>query len=442
MQFKSLVNNQTAWWRNFHDPLLNELIEEHAAHNLNLKTAHARVRTARAQYALARAQLLPTVSISASPPMATGIDINQLIALAANLDPDLFGKNRQYKQMAKANLEADEAELDFALINLYAEIASCYMELREAQTRNKVLLNSILSNKRTLQFIRSRYKAGHSNYLSIAQQNGLIEAQLADVEQNKALIIALLHKLELLTGNTPGTLAKKLLPYKPIPTIVPNMNLGVPSELLRRRPDIIAAERRIAAAHANIRATMANLLPQVTIGWLLGWQTQTLASSILTARNLFSIQNPESTFYGTFGAPLFNRSLFYNVELRRREKAQIVVQYQIIILRALHEVEMQYNYFQYNKKSVKHLKDAVQQKRLALKLVKDIYQKVFSDFSSVLHAEEELERVEFIYLQNIVRLQISVINLYKALGGNLVFAKKNQDTNLRRPFNREVQQRL
>ncbi|WP_162264317.1 efflux transporter outer membrane subunit [Legionella gratiana] len=424
VQHVSLVKNEEAWWRNFHDPILNDLIEQQAVYNLNLKAAQTRVSAARAQYAIAMAQLFPTATLGASPPTGTGFDINQLIALTGNLDPDIFGKNRQLKEMAKANLQVEQEELDFALINLYAEIASSYLELREAQARNIVLNNNISGNKQILQFIKSRYKEGFANYLNFAQQDGLIETQLVELEQNKALTTTLLHKIELLTGNNPGVLAKKLLPLKPIPQINQNINLGLPAELLQRRPDIRAAERRVAVAHANIRATMANLLPQVTIGWLLGWQTQTIAGSILTARNLLTVQNPESTFYGTFTAPIFNAALFNTIELRKREKAIIVIQYQLAVMRALHEVETQYDYLQHYKESAIHLKRAVEQKRLALKLAKDVYQKSYSDFNTVLRAEEELSRIELAYLQNTVRLQMTQINLYKALGGNIISSEK------------------
>lgn len=417
---KPLVNNEEAWWRNFHDLLLNELIEQQSVYNLNIKTAQAKVSTARAQYAVAVAQLLPSVAFTSSPPTGTGFDINQLIGLGGSLDPDLFGRNRQYKKMAMSNLQAEQAELNFSLINLYAEIASSYLELREVQGRNRVLRNNLSSNKQLLQFIKSRYKAGYASYLTSAQQDGLIETQLAELEQNEALITALLHKIELLTGNNPGLLAKKLLPPKPIPQITQNINLGLPAELLRRRPDIRAAERRVAASHANMLATMANILPQVNIGWILAWQTQTIAGSLLTARNFFTVQNPESTFFGTFGAPLFNVGLFNSIELRKREKAIIVIQYELVVMRALHEVETQYNFFLHYKKAAQHLKRAVEQKRLALKLAKDVYQKDFSDFNGVLRAEEELNNIEFAYLQSIVRVQTTQINLYKALGGNIV----------------------
>ena len=198
-----------------------------------------------------------------------------------------------------------------------------------------------------------------------------------------------------------------------------NVNLGVPSELLRRRPDIIAAERRIAAAHANIRVAIANLFPQISVGWLLGWQTQTIAS------NLIALQNPESTFFGTFNAPLLNLSLYRNIDLKKREKVLAVLQYEITVLTALHDVETQYNYCLHYKASANHLKQAVDKKQLVLKLANNIYQKGAADFNTVLRSEEDLDLLETAYLHNIVIEQLAKINLYKALGGGIYEPKSN-----------------
>ncbi|MGL5742973.1 MAG: TolC family protein [Legionella sp.] len=221
--------NEEAWWRNFHDQLLNGLIEHHAVYNLDLKTAQARINAARADYALAAAQLFPTVSGAALPPSGTGATINQLIALSTALEPDLFGKFRQNKQRTSAHLNVEEAESNFALINLYAEIATAYLELREAQAKEDNLHHNISGNKQLFQFLRDRCKQGLTNYMNVAQQEALIETQHGELEQNKALIIAILHKIELLTGNHPGKLAKELLPHRPVPQITQEIHLGITS---------------------------------------------------------------------------------------------------------------------------------------------------------------------------------------------------------------------
>jgi NodT family efflux transporter outer membrane factor (OMF) lipoprotein len=408
---KTRTADQQYWWRDFHDPLLNELIEQESVHNLDLKTAQARVDMARADYNIAFAQFFPKASVNLLPPDGTGTGLAQLLALSATIEPDLFGKLRQNRNLALANLQANQATRDYALLNLQAEIASTYLEYREAQQKETILLHNLNGNQNVLGFLNSRYKSGLSNYLDTAQQEALIATQNAEMEQNRAITMMLLHKLELLTGNFPGVLSKRLSQSKPLPQITHNVTLGVPSELLRRRPDIIAAERRVAATHANIRVAMANLFPQISVGWLLAWQAQTLSS------NLVSLHNSTSTFLGTFNAPILNLSLHQMVSLREREKALAVIQYELAVIRALHDVETQHSSCTYYQRSANYLKRAVEKKRLVLKLAKNVYQKGTADFNTVYNAEEDLSRLEVAYLHTVVLYQISKINLYKALGG-------------------------
>ena len=401
------------WWREFHDPVLDELIEQRALFNLSLQIANARISTARSEYSVAFAQLFPKINADALPPTGTGDTLTQVTAISALIEPDFFGKQRETRHRAQANLKAEIADRDFALLTLQAEIATTYLELREAQSRIHSLKRNLQANQELLTFLNARYKSGLTNYINIAQQDALIELQYADIEQNKAIIIMLLHKIEILTGNNPGVLASQLLPYHPISDITPPVNLGVPATLLCRRPDIVAALERVKAGHANIRVAMANLFPQVNLGWLFAWQTQSIASFLV------SLQHPESSFFGTLTAPLINMSLYRIVDLRKREKALIVLQYQLTVMRAFHDVETQYNYYQHYKRSAEHLKHAVKQKRLVLKLAKDTYKKGATDFNTLLRSEEELSHVEMTYLHNIVMYQTARIHLYAALGGGL-----------------------
>lgn len=409
---KTKSSNSSRWWRHFNSPILNELIEKHAVNNLELQMAEARVVTAREQYKVAFAQLFPNASAIAMPPNGTGVDLTQVLALSASIEPDLFGKQRGGRHFAEANLKAQEAERNFALLNLQAEIASTYLELRTMQTKNNILEHNLHNNQAILTFLKSRYKIGLTNYINVAEQISVFEGQMAEIEQNKAVIRMLIHKLEILTGNNPGLLVKKLLPYEEVPNQDENINLGVPSKLLMRRPDIVAARERVAAAHANIQIAMANLFPQITIGWLLGWQTQTISNALAT------LQQPESTFFGTMTAPIFNLTLYRMMGLRKREKVLTVIQYQITVMRALHEVETHYTFYTHYKKSMLHLQRALKQKRLIFKLAKNTYEKGGSDFNTVLRAEETLNQFEMRYLHMALLYQQEKINLYKALGGD------------------------
>ena len=407
-----ITKPKTTWWQSFNDPLLNKLEEQQVASNLSLQTAKARIQTARAEYSVAYAQMFPRANADFLPPDGTGEGLTQVFAISAFLEPDLFGKQKQNRQRAQAIVDAEEAEYAYTLLNLQAEIASSYLELREAQKKDEILHHTLTAGKQVLGLLTSRYHSGLSNYLNTSQQDALILTQLAEIEQNKAIIMMIIHKLELLTGNPPGLLTPQLAKPRSIPQITQKTTLEIPSEILRRRPDIIAAERRVAAAHANIRVATANLFPQVTaLGWLYAWQTQALST------NLLALQNTTSSVLATFNIPLLNLTINRMVDVREREKAVAVLQYDLAILRALHEVETQYEFCQHYEKSAAYLKHAVEKKRLAFKLAKNSYQNGASDFNTVLMAQEDLNHLELSYLHNVVIFQMAKIKLYTALGG-------------------------
>jgi NodT family efflux transporter outer membrane factor (OMF) lipoprotein len=405
------VQSNEAWWREFHDPVLTTLIEQKSVYNLDLKAAQDRVELAREQYKIASSQLFPVAGIETFAPNGTGSQLVQVIALGALLELDLFGRIRQTKARANDNLDAEQAYYAFSKLNLTADIATTYLKLRQAQKRAIILRKNLQSNQDILLFLKSRYQAGSTSYLNLAQQEALIETQLSEGDQVKALISALIHQLELLTGEPPGKLMRLLTRNRPVPEIHTPIRLGVPSSILSRRPDIVAAERRIAAAHADIRVAIASLFPKISIGWLLGWETETLAS------NIFAITHPDSTAYGMFNAPLFNLGLYRNLGFKQKEKILAITQYQITIMRALHEVETQHQYCIHYQDSRQHLKRAVAKKQLVLRLATDAYEKGFSDFNTVYHAEEELNRLQMLHLEHVIQYQIARIELYKALGG-------------------------
>ena len=401
------------WWRHFHDPVLNDLIEHQIMFNLNIKIAEEQINAAHAGYSLAYAKLFPEVSVNALPPNATGFDLAQVFALTTAIEPDFFGKQRQNIKRAQANLEVEEAERDATLLKLQAEIAIAYMELREIQTKKRTFQHNYASNKEIMDMLQSNYAKGSINYIGLAQQKALMETELARMEQYSALEMAIINKLEVLTGKNHGGLSQQLHRYRPIPPMVNTINLTIPSELLRRRPDIIAAEKRVEAAHANIRVAIAELFPKITLGWLLAWQTQPLST------NLLALNGPESLFFGLLDAPLLSLRLARMVDLRKREKAISVLIYEMTVLNALHEVETQQSYCVHNKASATHFKRALTQKKLVLSMARDSYKKGASDFNTVLRTEEDVSRLEVSYWHQVVSFHISQIRLYQALGGDI-----------------------
>lgn len=407
------LSKQPKWWRQLHDPILNQLIEELAPLNLDVKKAEIRIKVAQKEYQRATAQLLPVVAFTALPPNGTGVDLTQVLALTATITPDFFGRVRQTQKRMLAFKEVEEANRNYLMLNLTAEITSSYLTLREAQARAIILQKNIQNNQHTLHFLQSRFKSGINTYIPIALQTSLMETQKAKITQNRALIRMLIHKIEQLTGQLPGQLSKRLLSYHPMPTFHHPIRLGVPSELLRRRPDIIAAERRVAGAHANIRIALASLFPPINLGWMLGWQTQTIASSLM------ALNNPESTFFGTTDATLLNFTQYQTINVKKGDKQLAILDYRKTVLKALHEVETQYNYCKDYQESLLHFKKSVKQQQLALRLLRESYEKSDTDFNTVLQSESTLMQLELAYLHHQLIENVARINLYQALGGEV-----------------------
>ncbi|WP_061515644.1 TolC family protein, partial [Legionella pneumophila] len=344
------------------------------------------------------------------PPEGTGTGINQLVGINAVIDADLFGRLKQTRLRAKAYLEVEESTQQFTLLNLQTEIANSYIELRETQERRRILHYNRVRSMQLLSVINSRYHNGFCDYVDVVQQKSLISVLQSDTELADGLAKILIHKLEILTGNLPGALNKTLSHYRPIPTSTKKINLGIPSSLLNHRPDIIAAERRVAAAHANINIAMTSLFPQLSLGWLLAWQTR------LISTNLISFANPQSTFFGTFNAPLFDLSAYRNLDVQKQEKILLVIQYELTVLNALHEVENQYTNYIHYKASTVYLKKAAQQKQLALKLTKEKYQKGLTSYDTLFRLQDDLNHIELSYVHNVSLMERARINLYNAIG--------------------------
>lgn len=399
-----------AWWRQYNDPILNSLLEQQINANLNLRSARERLKKAQKEYLVATSYFWPKVGAHAYPPQGTGARINQLVGINTVIEADLFGRLQQTRLRAKAYVEAENNSQQFTLLNIQTEIANSYIELRETQQRKRILHASQARSRQLLDVINSRYRNGFCDYVDVVQQKSLISVLQSDAELTDGFIKILVHKLEILTGNLPGALNKTLSTFTPIPTSKQKIDLGIPSSLLSHRPDIMAAEKLVAAAHANINIALASLFPQLSLGWLFAWQTR------LISANLVSFSNPQSTFFGTFNAPLFDLGAYRNLDVYKQEKILLVIQYEMTVLNALHEVENQYTNYIHNKASAVYLKKAAQQKQLALKLTKEKYQKGLTSYDTLFRLQDDLNHIELSYVHTVSLREQARINLYHALG--------------------------
>lgn len=275
------------WWTSFGDPLMNRVVERALAQNLDIAAASARVDQARGAARAAGAALLPTVDATGSAEQGSTSRKTPIGAASEQLgfsrdyalyqagaqtswEIDLFGGLRRGREAARAEFAGSQAEADAVRLSIAVETVDAYLQLRGLQARLAVAEQQLRNERSLVDLIRQRVDQGLSAARelnrSLGEQRG-IEASLAFL---RAGIAGQLNRLDVLMGAQAGTRAVELAPIAPIPLAPDPSGSAIPAELMRRRPDVVAAERRAAAANARIGVAMADYYPHLSLGGLLG----------------------------------------------------------------------------------------------------------------------------------------------------------------------------
>ncbi|RZI67615.1 MAG: efflux transporter outer membrane subunit [Variovorax sp.] len=331
---------QAGWWRDFGDPVLDGLVERALVRNTDLRVAAARVAEARALSDMQRAAALPTLDLgvatnrSRSVSAATGKPYLSTVLqpqFQAAYELDLWGRIDALGQAADAQLQASASARDSAALGVAATVVSGYVNLRALDARRDVAQQTLTARESALELARSRQARGYSSALETQQSAAEYRATAAVVPQLDLAIRRQEHALRLLTGDAPAAVARG----KPLThlTIAAVPALGVPSELLRRRPDIASAESQLAAVDAQLAAARAQLLPSIHLSATLG----SISSSALTGDpfKLWSLG-------GSVLAPLFEGGrLRAGVRAADARRDQALASYEKAVLTAFGEVEDQ-----------------------------------------------------------------------------------------------------
>lgn len=410
------------WWTVFKDPLLTRYIEAAAAQNLDLMTAAARVKEARARLGIVTGDRYPLVdalgdaslsqsskNIEPGTPLVT--TSRHTLGLDASWELDLFGRVRRSIEAAAAELEVSEEDRVDVMISLYAEVARTYLVVRTAQARLAATEGNIASQRQVLNLTRTRFQYGLATDLDVAQAEDVLANSEAQVPPLRSIMRQSMNTLALLLALPPGSLQEELSQVKPIPVLPEEVAVGVPSDLLRQRADIRRAERTLAAETARIGVATADLYPRFA---LLG----TLGLDATDAARVFA---SGSTFYS------FGPSLRWNVFDAGRIRSQIKVadarteqallQYEQTVLGALSEVENAMTAFVEERNRMEALQRSVAASRRTLELAVDLYKEGLRDFQSVLDAERTLFDVENQLAVAEGNIAENLVKLYKALGG-------------------------
>src|SRR6266700_4975646 len=416
------------WWSSFQDPELNSLVERSAKQNLDLKLALERVQEARAARGVARSGYFPSIDGAASAtrnreriivpagPQKSAVIVpveynNFQGGSAASWELDVFGGIRRSVQAATADMTAAEENRREVLIILLGDVGRVYAQLRGFQRRLEIANKNIKTQQDTLDLTSARAKAGLATELDVSRAAAQLESTRAAVPGLLSGAAVSIHRLSVLLGEEPGALRGELEKTNPIPSGGPDVEVGLPSDLLERRPDIRRAEAQVAASTARIGEAKADLFPRFTLTGTAGRQATQLHDLTLGLGNFFSVGPGISV-------PLFTGGrIRSNIAVQNSRQRQAVITYQSTILNALEEVQNALVNYSDEQERRDRLDQAVRQSQLAVHLATEQYRAGLVDFLSVLEAQRELYASEDELVQSQTDVTVDLISLYRALGG-------------------------
>lgn len=408
----------THWWKTFRDPLLDQLVNEAVAGNLDIAAAAARIREARASRRVAVGGLMPGVTGDASaiesktPGERTGPPSWLFQAgLDASWELDLFGGQRRTVEAATRGVEAADADLRATLLTLIGDVATNYIELRGTQARIALARRTAASQRETAALTKSKFDAGSSSSLDLANANALAIATAAAIPQLEQARAQSIHRLGILVGREPGALVARLDRPTAVPAPHDRLRPGLPADLLSRRPDIARAERLLAQATAKIGVADAALYPSVSL-------TGSLATSASRIGDLGKRSTIGWSWGPTLTVPIFaSGQLIAGVDVAGAQRDEARLALQSLVLTAMEDVENSLVALSQERVRAGQLGQAAAAYRQAAKLSKDLWQAGTAAFVDVLDAQRSLYSADDSLIQSRVSIATDAVALAKALGG-------------------------
>ncbi|MDB5977292.1 MAG: TolC family protein [Nevskia sp.] len=417
------------WWTGFSDPMLVTVVQRALDQNLDLAASIARVQQARAAASGAGANLLPTVDLngsatyarqslngplgtvaSSSPGFSRGIH-EYSVGPAASWEIDLFGGLRRTADAAGAEAQAAEADQVGTRIMVAADAADTYLQIRGYQARLAVAQQQIQDDEHLLKLVNDRYSAGAGTGRETAQADALLKQARASVPE---LVIGLeqqLNRLDVLMGVQPGTYAQELRQVKEVPS-VPAVPLdNQPTDMLRRRPDIIAAERRLAASNELIGAAVSDYYPKFSLSGALGFDS-------LSPGRVFQAQSFAATGGGAIRWRLFDfGKVDAEVAQAKGANAEGLALYRQSVLKAAEDVEDSLMLLAQTQLRVNEIQDQVDALVKSRDLSEQAYRAGSITLTDVLNADSQLLTARDELDSNRANAARAAVGVYRALGG-------------------------
>jgi multidrug efflux system outer membrane protein len=453
--------NLTRWWKTFNDPQLDSLIDRAVKNNPAYLQAQAAVRQARAQLGVEWGYEFPTLTANlqatrsqirriGSPggtgtstaavggtgsssngnigsvtvggvqypvsenSVASGISRQSSLyqgGFDAGWEIDVFGGNRRAIEAAEDDLEAQVNARRNTLVTLTSEVARDYVLLRAYQEQLRLTKNNVKSQQDTLDLTKSRFNAGLVSDLDVAQAQASVATTAAQEPTLEISIRQTIHAISILLGEPPMALSAELTTDRPIPPVPSEIPVGLPSELLRRRPDVRQAERALAASTANIGVQVANLFPKFS-----------LTGSVAQASSRFGLLAKDESSIWSVGPTVSWQILDYfqlqsQVRVANAQQVQALYAYKATVLQSFGDVEDALVAYAQDQVRSRALNDETIANQRAVDLSTQLYERGLGDFLNVLTAEQSLYTSQSGLSVSNSNVATDLVQLYKALGG-------------------------
>lgn len=421
------------WWEIFNDALLDSLIREGENNNYNLREAGRRIEMARATITQAKSGYYPSFSIDASYTRARTSGLTTSASASAmntgyfsgmlnmNWEVGIFGKIQNQVKEEEANYSASRADYASVCVSLCAEIAADYMSLRTLQEELRVTEEHLKTQKEVLDITQTRFEVGLVSMLDVAQAKTVYYSTKASLSTLRTQIATTINAIAILTGNFPQDMFARLSQYQPQPKTEYAVKVGIPMNIIRRRPDVMEAEYQLAAYAAALGVAKKDFLPTVSLNGSLG-------TSAYHAKDLFSKNSFEYSIAPTISWTFFDGFSRKASEASAREQFLAGIDsYNQTILTAVQEVDNAMITYTESLKYENELEEVIKNAQLSFNLALDRYKQGLDAFINV--ADSQLTLLE--YANELVTARgntlAALISLYKALGGgwDIYYSDKN-----------------
>jgi NodT family efflux transporter outer membrane factor (OMF) lipoprotein len=429
---KAAAVDYATWWHGFHDAELESLIDRAIKANPDIQIALDHLQAARTFEIAIVGAALPDAEASAGVGRGTGSDltrgraaqnlrsadtttglqhINVLAGFDTTWELDIFGKFRREIQAARADYQATVAQRNAVLVSVIADVARAYVDLRGLQMQAAVLHSAAGVLQESARIANERYQRGITNELDVTLANrelAVLQSKMAPVDSE---VSAAEYTLATLLGRYPEDLVAELQPAAMVPPAPAVVQTGLPLDLVRRRPDIVQAERELAGATARIGVATANLFPSIGVTAAIGYQRQGLGSSPVLGKHIWSAGAGAVWPLLDFGA------LDAQVQIADLRTRALLVSYRRTIQDAVRDVDTSWTHYGAQQERVGKLGDAMLASQSAVTLANERYERGLTDFLNVVDAQRQEYDIEEQYAEAQVNADEQFIALYRSLGG-------------------------